>query len=101
MAATRDTLAPILDADTGLCVSCERAFLTVLDGSCRTPIAGHARLHEGALTFRGMVLSADGAEAVDTTSRGAATQALQLGEDAARDVLSRAPAHLLAPFGHA
>ena len=30
--------------DTGMALAAERAFLTVLDGSCRTPIAGHARL---------------------------------------------------------
>ena len=29
-------------ADTSIALACERAFLAVLDGSCRTPIAGHA-----------------------------------------------------------
>jgi hydroxymethylbilane synthase len=38
-----DLIAPILDPDTGTAVAAERAFLAVLDGSCRTPIAGHAR----------------------------------------------------------
>ena len=28
--------------ETRLAISCERAFLTTLDGSCRTPIAGYA-----------------------------------------------------------
>ena len=35
-------LAPICDAETGYALAAERAFLNVLDGSCRTPIAGHA-----------------------------------------------------------
>ena len=35
-------LAPICDAETGYALAAERAFLHVLDGSCRTPIAGHA-----------------------------------------------------------
>ena len=29
-------------ADAATALACERAFLAVLDGSCRTPIAGHA-----------------------------------------------------------
>src|SRR5690606_10734598 len=41
-AALRARLAAILDADTGVALACERAFLDALDGSCRTPIAGHA-----------------------------------------------------------
>lgn len=35
-------LAALNHEDTRLAVVCERAFLTALDGSCRTPIAGHA-----------------------------------------------------------
>ena len=39
---TRDILARINHADTLTAVSCERAFLAELDGSCKTPI-GWAR----------------------------------------------------------
>ena len=46
---------------------CERAFLAVLDGSCRTPIAGHATVAGGRLRFRGMILRPDGSEAFETT----------------------------------
>ena len=52
---TRDALAAIDDAATATALAAERAFLAVLDGSCRTPIAGHARLEDGRLTFRGQV----------------------------------------------
>ena len=41
-AATRELLAAINDRDTEIAVACERAFLAALDGSCRTPLAGHA-----------------------------------------------------------
>src|SRR5262249_17880766 len=43
-APTRDLLSPINHADTATALTCERAFLAVLDGSCRTPIAGHAEI---------------------------------------------------------
>ncbi|MEL6600806.1 MAG: hydroxymethylbilane synthase [Pseudomonadota bacterium] len=59
--AARALLAPINDADTALRVRMERAFLAVLDGSCRTPIGGLAELSDGGLRFRGEILSPDGA----------------------------------------
>ena len=41
-AKTRALVAMIADADTATALAAERAFLAVLDGSCRTPIGGHA-----------------------------------------------------------
>ena len=93
-----DAVAPILDRDTGLALACERAFLTLLDGSCRTPIAGHATVIADHLDFRGLVLSPDGAQAVEGFASGPVGSAERLGEEAARDLLSRAPAGILAPF---
>jgi hydroxymethylbilane synthase len=40
----------------------ERAFLAALDGSCRTPIAAHARLEDDGLFFLGEALTPDGRE---------------------------------------
>jgi porphobilinogen deaminase len=40
-------LASLNHEDTRLAVVCERAFLTALDGSCRTPIAGLAQKNAG------------------------------------------------------
>ena len=45
---------------TAACVAVERAFLAGLDGSCRTPIAGLARIEQGEIRFRGELLSPDG-----------------------------------------
>ena len=46
--------------ESRLAISCERAFLRALDGSCRTPIAALAEINDGILSFRGQVLSHDG-----------------------------------------
>ena len=81
--------------DTGIAVTCERAFLTVLDGSCRTPIAGHASLKDGRIVFRGEVLRPDGTDFADVASEGAAADAAALGEAAGRDLLARAPKGVL------
>lgn len=54
-------LDPINDSVTSARVRCERAMLAVLDGSCRTPIAGYAELSdETQLSFRASLLSPDG-----------------------------------------
>jgi len=39
---TRQMVALINHAPTFIAVACERAFLAALDGSCKTPLAGHA-----------------------------------------------------------
>jgi hydroxymethylbilane synthase len=95
-ARTRDFLAPALDAATGVALACERAFLAVLDGSCRTPIAGHARLVEGRLRFTGLLLREDGSEEWSVSREGAAEDAARMGEEAGRDIRTRAPQDALA-----
>ncbi len=56
----RDLIRPINDEASAACAACERGFLAALDGSCRTPIAGLARMTSGKLSFRGEVLTLDG-----------------------------------------
>lgn len=43
-------LASLNHEETRLAVACERAFLTALDGSCRTPIAAYAHKDDGDCT---------------------------------------------------
>jgi hydroxymethylbilane synthase len=87
---TRDLVARINDSDTLTAVRAERAFLAVLDGSCRTPIAGHARIEAGAVSFRGLILRPDGSEAHETARTGAILDATKLGADAGHELKSRA-----------
>jgi len=94
-AASNDAISPLLDDSTGYALAVERAFLGVLDGSCRTPIAGHARIVDGAIDFRGMVLRVDGSETFEVSARGGVEAAARLGHDAGRDLLSRLPAGIL------
>jgi hydroxymethylbilane synthase len=57
---TGDLLNKINHIETLTAVRAERAFLAVLDGSCRTPIAGHAQIDGDMILFRGMILRPDG-----------------------------------------
>jgi hydroxymethylbilane synthase len=75
----RDMLARIDHADTSTAVACERAFLAALDGSCKTPIAGHATLAGDALNFRGLIAKPDGSAAHDLAANGHRGDAVKIG----------------------
>src|SRR5271154_2058657 len=79
-------LEPISDAATAAALAAERAFLAELEGSCRTPIAGLARLEAGRLQLRGEVLRADGSERFAISAEGAPSDAERLGREAGRDL---------------
>ena len=55
-------------ADTKAAVDCERAFLEALDGNCKTPIAGQARIVDGKILFRGLIAMPDGSLVYKTES---------------------------------
>ncbi len=95
-AATEELLAAIVDTATGIAVATERAFLAELDGSCRTPIAGLARVEGNRVSFRGLLLAPDGSEVVEAACAGSVGDAVALGAEAGRDVKARAPRRLLA-----
>jgi hydroxymethylbilane synthase len=86
----RELLARIDHADTSTAVVCERAFLAVLDGSCRTPIAGHAMVSGDAVRFRGLIARPDGAAAHDISGTGHRKDAARIGVDAGRELRHRA-----------
>ena len=83
---SRALVAAINHRPTETTVACERAFLTVLDGSCRTPIAGHAVVNGSGLTFAGEALTLDGVHVFRAARAGAAADAAKLGSDAGEEV---------------
>ncbi|RUU52320.1 hydroxymethylbilane synthase [Mesorhizobium sp. M2C.T.Ca.TU.002.02.1.1] len=85
-------LAAIHHVPTGQALTCERAFLAALDGSCRTPIAGHATVAGEKLSFDGLIISPDGTESHEVRLEGEAADAAEIGLDAARTVRARAGA---------
>lgn len=83
-------LAPIGHRETGLALACERAFLDELDGSCRTPIAGYAKIIGERIEFSGLVLTPDGTQSHDVSISGFVTEADALGREAGRIVRAKA-----------
>jgi hydroxymethylbilane synthase len=92
---TADLVKSLNDPATALAVTAERAFLARLEGSCRTPIAGHATVEGARLSFRGQVLSPDGRKSFTVSHAGASEEAGDIGLAAADEVLSKADAALL------
>jgi hydroxymethylbilane synthase len=90
--AARRLAAAIDDADTHTALAAERAFLAALGGSCRTPIAGHARVHGDTVVFRGLLAKPDGSDAVEASRQGRRADAAALGADAGHEIKSRAGA---------
>jgi hydroxymethylbilane synthase len=88
-ARTRAWLAAIDHKPTAICVAAEHAMLAVLDGSCRTPIAGHAALAGNSLWLRALIVKPNGSELLATERRGAGSDAEAMGRDAGLELKRR------------
>ncbi len=95
-ARARDRLAPILDAPTGVALAAERAFLAVLDGSCRTPIAALAEISGSELRLRGLVARPDGSAVERIERRGPVSECRAIGAAAGAELRAGLPAAFLA-----
>ena len=96
---TTDLLAPLDDAPTRLAVTAERAFLARAGGSCRTPLAAHATVHETTLEMRALIASPDGRQVVRGERRGSVAAAAALGTALAEELLARGGAEILRALG--
>ncbi|MEM1373427.1 MAG: hydroxymethylbilane synthase [Pseudomonadota bacterium] len=88
--ATAALLSAIHDGPTGDRLAAERAFLTALDGSCETPIAGLAELSGAELRLRGEILRPDGSERLADEITGPIADGAVLGATLADRLLSQA-----------
>ena len=75
----------------------ERAFLAVLDGSCRTPIAGiaNANIDADRIKFRGLIAKADGSVVHSTIREGTINDAIDMGKDAGLELKTEAGPNFL------
>jgi len=96
-AELRELLGAIEDREAAAVSRAERAFLAALDGSCRTPIGGHARLlPDGQLHLTGLVARPDGSFLLKRAATGAAADAVRLGAELGRSLRADSPADLFA-----
>ena len=64
----------------------ERAFLKVLDGSCRTPIGAFSKLEGSEIIFKGEILRVNGSEVISGSWQGSTLNPIELGERAGREL---------------
>lgn len=94
-AAARELVLAINDPATMAAATCERAFLAGLDGSCQTPIAGHAVVSGAGISFRGQALTLDGRHVFEHAVSGGIDDATAMGREAAAIVRERGGTMLL------
>jgi hydroxymethylbilane synthase len=93
----RELLSAIEDRTAAAVSRAERALLGALDGSCRTPIGGHARLlPDGSLHLTGLVARPDGSFLLKRAVTGAAADAVRLGAELGQSLRADSPADLFA-----
>jgi hydroxymethylbilane synthase len=93
----RTLLSAIEDPASRAVAAAERAMLAALDGSCRTPIGGHARLVGDRLTLTGLVASIDGAFSATRSLAGQAATAEAIGTALGQALRAEAPPQIFAP----
>jgi hydroxymethylbilane synthase len=88
----RELLAGIEDPEARAVSTAERALLARLDGSCRTPIGGHARLlPDGQLRLTGLVARTDGSFLLRRGLRGPAAEAAEIGAELGASLRADSP----------
>jgi len=93
----RDLLAAIEDSSARTAATAERALLAALDGSCRTPIGGYARLlPEGDLHLTGLVARPDGSFLLKRSLRGPAADAARIGAELGASLRADSPRDVFA-----
>ena len=92
-----ELLAAIEDPEARAVSTAERALLAALDGSCRTPIGGYARLlPDGRLHLTGLVARPDGSFLLKRSVHGPAADAALLGEELGSSLRADSPRDIFA-----
>ena len=93
----RELLAGIEDPEARAVSTAERALLAALDGSCHTPIGGHARLLAGGLLhLTGLVAREDGSFLLKRSVQGDPADAARLGDELGHSLRADSPADIFA-----
>ena len=87
-----ELLAAIEDPEARAVSQAERALLAELDGSCRTPIGGHAHLlPTGELCLTGMVARPDGSFLLKRSLAGPKAEAVRIGRELGHGLRADSP----------
>ena len=76
------------DEETALCTHVEKDFLRQLMGGCSTPVSALAQIKNDEVIFKGNIFSLDGSERIDVQMKATQATALNLGTEAANELLA-------------
>lgn len=85
-----EMLSPLNHKPTYDCISAERSFMRVFEGSCTTPIAAHAIIKEGVIHFNCLIAKPDGSLILRSSRTGKISDAEDMGMDAALELKEKA-----------
>ena len=85
-----ELLVPLNHPDTEAALIAERAFLEVLDGSCRTPIGAHATIDGHKIVLHGIILKPDGSQSHEEHLEGTIGDAEDIGREMGHILRNRA-----------
>lgn len=99
-------LAPLMDMQTWLAVTAERAFLLALGGGCALPVSAYAWIERSVLNLLGRVTAADGSKQIDIEGKigliresNIVASSHRLGIDVAQKAIDEGAKELLAQSG--
>ena len=92
----RDLGARLTHRESLIALMAERALVTALDATCRTPVGAHARLEGDQLVLDAFVGLPDGSTWIRDSLSGDPTAPADLGAEVAERLLSAGAAELLA-----
>jgi hydroxymethylbilane synthase len=81
---------------THLAVDAERGLLAALEGSCKVPVAGHARIVDGQIVLKGLVANLAGTTVITGEVTGDTAKGRDLGIALGKDLLDRGGRAILA-----
>jgi hydroxymethylbilane synthase len=93
---TRDRLAALDHDASRIAVTAERGLLAALEGSCKVPVAGHARLEQNRITLKGLVANLSGSTVVTAEMSGDPEKARELGIALGQELIRQGAGAILA-----
>lgn len=99
--ATQSALKQLDDNHTRAAVLAERSFLAALSGGCLAPIAAIGGMQpNGLLQLSGRVLAVDGSRKIEGCRAASPTDAIELGEQLAAELLAQGASELINSVRH-
>src|SRR6185312_5179321 len=94
--AMRELAAQLTDRDALVALTAERAVVSALDASCRTPVAAYARLEDGEMKMDAFVGLPDGSTWIRDELSGDPEDPSALGTELARRLIAAGAREVLA-----